>query len=259
MISLFRSVFLFSVLYFLSGCATVPKPVLYEAMTAEEMRYSLRETTLSPENFSAEGSITVNSPRMNQSAGFEIVSRRIDSVQISVFGPFGITVGSAFFTRNEFTAYNALNNTVYRGSPEKQMNALPFINTLPFELLSGVLQGIHLVRFSSEPDSFTVNAGRTYSFAKTYDDGSYDKFLYDEDLKRISRCIRKNDLGETLWRVEYNYKHIGNGVVIPTMVEVFVPAKETSLTIEYDNVRFNDSGFIFGISFPDDARIITIE
>jgi hypothetical protein len=246
-------------LSFFLGCATAPKIVVNDAMTVDELRYRLLQTADSLKDFSAEGSITIVAPSMNQSAGFEVSARKTDSLKMSVFGPFGITVGSALFTRNEFTAYNALNNTVYRGAPEKQLRMLPFVKDIPFELLVGSLQGIHPFRSASIIDSFETGSGRTPSFTVINNDGSFDKFRYDENSNRITQCIRRNGDSKILWSVNYRYKRLDDGSFVPEQVEVNVPSKETTLLLDYAGVTYGAISPALTISYPDDAEIITIE
>ncbi len=246
-------------LIFVVGCATVPKPQIYEPMTAETLRYRLLQATVSLKNFSAEGNITVNTPRMNQSAGFDLISRGVDSVKMSVYGPFGITVGAALFTPNEFTAYNALNNTVYRGNPERQMKMLPFIKDIPFELLISSLQGSHPLLRSAVIDSLEVLAGRFYTFTSGVNDSTYDKFSADEGYLRIIKCVRMSTSGKVLWRVEYSYKRDSEGIVVPEQVEVSIPSKESSLLLEYSSFSRDSSSAALTISYPEDAEINTIE
>jgi hypothetical protein len=178
---------------------------------------------------------------------------------MSVYGPFGITVGAALFTRTTFTAYNALNNTVYKGDPSKQMGSLPFVNEIPFELMISALQGNHPLLRSAVIDSFTVRAGRYYSFTSSVNDTTYDLITAEERFFRIISCIRKTASGRTLWRVEYSYKRNPEGVVIPEQVEVMIPSKQSSLMLEYGSISFDTSSSDMNLSYPDDAEIITIE
>ncbi len=247
------------VLIFIVGCGTVPKPPLNEAMGPEELKNILVQTTIASKNFSAEGTITVNSPKMNQSAGFELLTRGTDSVKMSVYGPFGITVGSALFTRNEFTAYNALNNTVYRGDPAQQMKTLPFISDIPLELLISSLQGNHPLLPSAAIVGLEVLAGRIYRFTSTVNDSTFDIFTVQEDFLRITKCIRKTASGRTLWKVEYSYKRSSEGGVLPEQVEVFVPSKDASLLLEYGSITLDDTSSSMHIAYPEDAEVITVE
>ncbi|MBI5463541.1 MAG: DUF4292 domain-containing protein [Ignavibacteriales bacterium] len=201
---LFRKMFAAAALLY-AGCATVPQPQTIGMLSADELKAHLERTAAVSGAFSAEGTITVNSPSMNQSAGFDLFTRGGDSVKMAVYGPFGITVGTALFTRTEFTAYNALNNTVYRGNPERQMKMLPFIKDIPFELLVGSLQGKHPLLPAVEIDSVTITASRSYTFTSIVSDSVVDRFTVDGDLLRITKCSRRTAAGTVLWRVEYSY------------------------------------------------------
>lgn len=244
---------------FYAGCAHRPIPVINEAMSVGELRMHLYNAMGAAKNFFAEGTITVTTPTMNQSAGFDLLTRGYDSVKMSVYGPFGITVGSALFTRNEFTAYNALNNTLYRGDPERQMKMLPFIKDIPFELLISSLQGNHPLLPSVAIDSFAVFAGRYYTFTASVNDSSYDKYTAEEDVRRITQCVRKTASGRILWRVEYRYKRNSDGEVIPEQVEVSIPSKESTLLLEYGSIMHDVASSSMRISYPEDAEVITIE
>ncbi|MFZ4622176.1 MAG: DUF4292 domain-containing protein [Bacteroidota bacterium] len=246
-------------LIFIIGCGTAPKPAVNEAMSPDELKNVLVQSTVASKNFSAEGTITVNSPRMNQSAGFDLLTRGTDSVKMTVYGPFGFTVGSALFTRSEFTAYNALNNTVYRGNPAQQMKMLPFINDIPVELLISSLQGNHPLLPSAAIDSLEVSAGRFYTFTSPVNDSTYDRFTVQEDFLRITRCVRKTISGRTLWKVEYTYKRSAEGAVIPEQVEVTIPSKDASLLLEYSSITNDDASSPMRIAYPEDAEVITIE
>jgi outer membrane biogenesis lipoprotein LolB len=249
--------FLILALFF--GCATVPKPAANETMSVDELRFRLLRTTDALKDFSAEGSITVNTPTMNQSAGFDLSARGTDSVKISVCGPFGITVGAALLTRTEFTAYNALNNTVYRGSPEKQTRMLPFINNVPFELLIGTLKGIHPFTVSAMIDSVVAEPGHSFAFSCSYQDGSFDRFVYNIDVNRITKCTRRDGDGTMLWSVKYWYKQSNDSIIVPEQVEVNVPSKETTLLMEYSSATYATILSALTISYPEDAEIRIVE
>jgi outer membrane biogenesis lipoprotein LolB len=145
-VTFLRRLLPFVMLLFAAGCSAVPETVPAERSDAVDMMSTLSAVRL-PEAFSAEGSISVSTPTMEQSAGFEMIARGDDSVKMSIFGPFGITVGTALFIPGQFTAYSALNNTVYRGSPERQLRSLPFVSAIPFEVIMGTLPTLGLIGY----------------------------------------------------------------------------------------------------------------
>lgn len=254
-----RSVVVLAAALFYAGCASAPLTETSERLDADQLHEQLDHSALTATNFSAEGTITVNSPSMNQSAGFDLFTRGGDSVKMAVYGPFGITVGSALFTKNEFTAYNALNNTVYRGNPERQMKMLPIIRDIPFELFISALQGNHPLLPSAVIDSFTVTPEGHYRFTTSVNDSIFDRYTVDRQFLRVSQCIRKTADGKTLWKASYTYLQKKEGDIVPEQVNINIPSRESSVTIEYEYVSREGISEPLSISYPDDAEIVTIE
>lgn len=240
------------------GCASVPVPSESGAVSAEEMLSQLSRTAPSPEGFSAEGSITVTTPTMDQSAGFDLASRA-DSLRISVYGPFGIPVGSALFTASAFTAYNSLNNTAYSGDPQKQLRMLPMMKDIPFPLLVAGLRGIHPLPPDIVPDSFQRVEGTLYSFTLPCTDGSFERYRFDASLSRITRCTRLTEDGMELWSVRYTYRRTDAGTLLPKSVTIALPSRSASLAIEYDEVSFGAPEAPLSIDIPEDAHTVTVQ
>ncbi|NUN68152.1 MAG: DUF4292 domain-containing protein [Bacteroidetes bacterium] len=241
-----------------AGCSSVPEATVPEAVPADAVLARL-ETIRLPDAFSAEGTITVTAPTMDQSAGFEMIARGDDSVKMSIYGPFGITVGTALFTRDTFAAYNALNNTVYRGSPERQLRSLPFINTIPFEFFMGTLQGVHLPSRIRPYGAVRPDADGRVSFAAVNADSSVDSLRFDGSFGRIISCTRWSAGSVQQWSIQYRYTRNDAGAVIPQQVELFVPLRQTTLTIDYDAVADNAEAAQFTLPVPDDAETVTVQ
>ena len=53
-----------------------------------------------------EGKFTIETPEIAQSASFFLNLQKPDSVMLRIEGPFGIEVGAAIVTRDEFLFYN---------------------------------------------------------------------------------------------------------------------------------------------------------
>jgi hypothetical protein len=257
--SIHFSVLSFAVALLMAGCATVPTRTATDQLSQDEILQRLQAGSIPSGSFTADGTITVTTPTMNQSAGFDVATRGTDSVKINVYGPFGITVGSALYINPLFTAYNALNNTVYRGSPEQQMSRLPFIKDIPFALFIGTLQGRHAFRPVPSVDSFTLREDGSYAFVVPRGNGAYERFLYNAATDRISRCTFVAADGVPLWSVRYYYTTSESGAVVPEQVEVSIPSKGASLLIEYGERSNENSAEEFALPYPDDAEVVTIE
>ncbi|MBK8662268.1 MAG: DUF4292 domain-containing protein [Ignavibacteriales bacterium] len=46
---------------------------------------------------------------------FPAILKRPDSLNINVYGPFGIELANVLLTETEFKFYESLNNTLYKG------------------------------------------------------------------------------------------------------------------------------------------------
>lgn len=241
-----------------AGCSAVPEAAAPDVTESTELMGRLASLHV-PEAFSAEGSITVITPTMEQSAGFEMIARGDDSVKMSIFGPFGITVGAALFTREQFTAYNALNNTVYTGSPERQLRSLPFVNAIPFEFFMGTLQGMHILSSAAQHGIIRADGAGRFSFTAVNADSSIDSLRYDGVFGRIVSCRRFDAAGTEQWSIRYRYTRTDTGLVIPQQVELSVPFRSTTLIIDYDAVTQSAEAAAFTLPYPDDAEIITVQ
>lgn len=248
----------FVMLLFAAGCSAVPETVPAERTDAVDVLSTLMAVQL-PEAFSAEGSISVSSPTMEQSAGFEMIARGDDSLKMTIFGPFGITLGTALFIPGQFTAFSALNNTVYRGSPERQLRSLPFVNAIPFEFIMGTLQGMHILSPAALHGKIVLQDTLRVMFTAVYPDSSVDSLRYDAAFGRIVSCTRYSSAGTEQWSIRYQYTRNAEGVVVPQQASVTVPQRNTTLVIEYDAVAANAAAAEFTIPVPDDAETVTYQ
>ena len=241
----------------LAGCSSAPQTVSSGASAdTEVLRDGLARVAPLPD-FSAEGSITVNTPTMDQSAGFEFRAHHGDSLMITVTGPFGITVGTALLTADAFTAYNALNNSLYRGSPRGLSKRFPMLRDLPFPLLFGMTQAVHPFPASAQFDSVrTLSDGRV-SFQTLQSDGSRDHYTVDPSGPRVTRCARYDSTGTHLWTIAYTFSSV-NGVQSPKSVDVKVPAKNASFLLEFDTFERDTVSAPLPFSVPSDAKAVDL-
>ncbi len=236
-----------------SGCSSTEQTTTDRSLSASEVITSVNANADSIQTFTAYGSINIETPTMNQGAGFDLAVKKPDSVRILVEGPFGITVAKALFTKHRFIAYSALNNTIYDGDPSKGLQNLPMMSSFPPEVLIDALSGVR--RFTDaeiEPDSF-------YSTNKFYtiilSDKKYtSKFKIDPASLRISNVKTFDADGELLWEETYTYRQSENGQWRPSGARIIVPKKQITLDISFDEVTINEPIGSMLITLPDDAE-----
>ncbi|MDD8019286.1 MAG: DUF4292 domain-containing protein, partial [Bacteroidota bacterium] len=148
---------LFTTLY-VAGCASHKEAIeIDRSATSTEVMSMVNSLSNSLQTFSAEGSLSIDSPRLSQSAGFQLAVKKPDSLRIILEGPFGITVGQALITKEHFIAYNALQNSVYEGKTSSGFAMMKGIDISP-DVIVDAATGIR--RFDddqTQPDSFYIS------------------------------------------------------------------------------------------------------
>ncbi|MBW7889005.1 MAG: DUF4292 domain-containing protein [Bacteroidetes bacterium] len=242
----------------LAGCFRPAAVVSTETLSYREIRSALADTIFSIGTFSASGTISVESPTIAQSIGFELSSRRLDSIRILLEGPFGITVGAGLFSRTEYTVYNAMNNSVYQGNSAKPAAGFPVINKIPVNVLLSALNGVQEIPSSAEPDSFQVS-GNVYRFVFLNNKTMKEVYEVDRASRRVLLYSRYNEEGSPVWKLRYRYTKNDLAQWVPEETAVTIPSQKITLTIEYTGARYNGTVPGYALDIPDDAKTITIE
>lgn len=237
----------------LSGCSSTRETTTDHSLSASDIITSVNAHADSIRTFSAYGNINIETPTMNQGAGFDLAVKKPDSVRIVVEGPFGITVAKALFTKERFVAYNALNNTVYEGDPSKGLQSLPMMSSIPAEVLIDALSGVRRFNnFSMEPDSFYVT-DKFYAFV-FFGKQNTSKFKIDPISMRISNVKTFNPKGELLWEETYSYRQLESGRWRPVTARIMVTEKQIALDISFDEITINEAIGSMLITIPEDAE-----
>jgi len=223
---IFSSVIVILTVIIFSGCSSTVQTITDRSLSASEIITSVNAQADSIQTFSAYGSINIETPSMNQGAGF---------------------------TKQRFIAYSALNNTVYDGDPSKGIQSLPMMSSFPPEVLIDAMSGVR--RFTDteiEPDSFYVT-NKFYTIVLS-DKKSTSKFRIDPGSMRIVNVKRYAAEGELLWEEAYTYLRLENGQWIPSTARIVVPKKPITLDISFDEVTINEPIESMLITLPDDAE-----
>lgn len=242
----------------LFGCSAERESVTADrSFSASEIMMMVNSLPASIQTFSAAGSVNVETPQMSQSAGFDLAVKKPDSVRIIVEGPFGITVARALFTNHHFVAYNALNNTLYTGDPERGMKSLPFFSGIESGTIIDAISGVR--RFDdalTTPDSFSIT-DETYRFQFT--NGMYvTKISVDPRSMRIIHVQTYAHDESLMWEELYTYIQGSSGLWQPATSKIIVPERLTSIEFMFDEVTFNPALSSLSIAYPDDAEQILI-
>ncbi len=255
--SILFTIFLFFLSACIGGCSSTYVTAVDRSRSSTEIISVINSRSDSIQTFSAYGSITVETPQMSQGAGLDLAVKKPDSVRIIVEGPFGITMVKALFTKTYFKAYNALNNTLYEGNPEKGMRMIPMMSSFPAPLLIDALSGVRRFNDQSvEPDSFYTTEN-FYVFVFSNDIG-HSMFSVDLHSLRIVKVKTFKDNGELLWEESYTYRKLDNGSYQQETARINVPEKSITVEINFDEITLNSPIDSMTISTPDDAERVTL-
>lgn len=242
----------------LAGCSSKETITTDDSLLPDEIVQRVNALPGSIETFSAYGSFSVETPQMSQSAGFDLAVKKPDSVMIVVEGPFGITLGKALFTGNSFTAYSALNNTVYQGNPHAGMRSLPFFSGIDAAVIVDALSGVRRFGDSyTESDSFAVGKN-SYIFTFTRNPHR-TKYFVDALSFLITRVVTYSDNGSVMWEERYAYSRAKDGRWQPSTTRITVPGRSMTVEFTYDEITLNGPLPAFIVGYPDDAARITID
>ena len=242
----------------LSGCSSTSETTADHSLSASDIIASVNAQADSIRTFSAYGSINIETPTLNQGAGFDLAVKRPDSTRITVEGPFGITLAKALFTNERFVAYNALNNTIYQGNRAQGLNSFPMMSAFPSGILMDALSGVrHFKSTTAVMDTFFISENKFYiSFIDT---ASVLKFSVDPNSMRVSSVTSSKLSGELQWKEFYTYRQLDNGKWIPSSARIEIPKKTIALDISFDEVTINEPMESMMISLPDDAERTDIQ
>ena len=247
-----------SLLLFVEGCSSEKETMTERLLDgSNDVISAVNAASSVVRTFSADGSISVASPRITQSAGFRLDVKRPDSVKLVIEGPFGITVARAVFTKEHFIAYSALQNSVYEGNTDAKSGFIKMIDVPP-ALIIDALAGIR--RFAPDetsPDSFSVS-GRNYRL-QFFSNRTIKRYGVDISSNRIVSVETLNrENGTLLWRESYEYERTDSSWD-PLSVTITVPEKQTTVEIVYNSVSINPDLSPLTIAVPEDAERIHIE
>ncbi|KAF0138439.1 MAG: hypothetical protein FD122_3790 [Stygiobacter sp.] len=203
--------------------------------------------------FSASGTLSVESPQMSGSASFELALRKPDSIKILAEGPFGISVGGVQIGNGKYTAYNALQNSVFQGNLSQGFSFGMFQFAISPDDAVNSLCGMRTFgRYTSEPDSFYATKD-SYVFVFVSLNGR-TKFFVNAISKRITRVRQFDIKNDLIVEEEYEYSLTDRNLWQVHTSHVSYFPKKTVITLSYDELSMNPTIDSLTISIPSDAQ-----
>lgn len=250
-------IFSLTIPFILDGCVASKPTENFEPLPAERLVSKLESNRRKIINFEGSGTLHVNSTALNNSASFQVILVKPDSIYLTIMGPFGIELAQALVTKDNFVFYDVLKNTAYTGRVDDSILKGIFKINLPFsDLIDAFVGSVNLTdRLYKTPNQYKV------------EDDKYVLTYFDSDsTKKTIYKVSIRDLGITNYQVidnqdvvlEGKYSQFGllNGVALPYHIEVENRRRNQSVTIDYRNMKTNKSDIYIDFKIPRDAVVI---
>jgi outer membrane lipoprotein-sorting protein len=247
-----------SVLFFLTctGCRTTSTLNLENRpITSAEVQEIARTHHTRIQSIQGEGRISVETPEIAQSGGFILTLRKPDSVLINIQGPFGIKIGSALVTRNEFSFYNSLANQLITGSTSiENLNRILHVQ-LSFDELLNVFAGGGFIKDDLRaPDETRMEDGK---FVFIYTSSNTSRQYWIEPTSFYIQKVQFLDRsGKVTLEQSFNDFEYVDGIAMPYIIRITQPKSQQMLTLTYSDIMVNVDQLHFTFTIPQNAERI---
>ena len=250
---------LLGAVFILAGCASHSTVNLASRnVTSEEIHVAVRANQARIRSMTAEGKMTIETPEIAQSASFFLNLQKPDSVMIRIEGPFGIEVGAAIVTREEFLFYNILQNRVISGSTSPA-NLSRFLRvSITFEdMLTLFSGGSFSVGDAEDADNISVDDDH---LIMGYHNGGLKRTYWvdPQTLLILKVQLLDSDGKLVLEQRFFNHKTV-EGATVPFSVQVTQPRERRRVSIAYSDLQVNVPAGQFTINIPANAERIRLQ
>jgi len=242
----------------LEGC--VPsKPIEdEELLSSERLINKLEANRRKIKNFEGVGVFEIDSEQYSNSASFQVIMQKPDSVYFSVLGPFGMELAQALVTKENYVFYDALQNTAYRGSVDDDVLRNIFKVDLSFsDLVDAFLGSVNLTQnLYKQPSNYSVE-GQEYVLTYS-DEKNQMTSVYRVDILQLGITNYKLFSLDESVNLEGSYSkfELIENVAVPFNIEVNNKVENQKVKIRYKNIFANAKGLKVKFDIPPDAQII---
>lgn len=249
---------IFVFIFLFDGCVPSKPTEDVELLPSERLINKLEANRRKIKNFEGIGVIEIESEQFNNSANFQIIMQKPDSIYFSVLGPFGIELAQALVTKENYIFYDALQNTAYRGGVNDDILKNIFKVNLSFsDLLDAFIGSVNLTKnLYKQPSSYSVEGEH---YVLTYVDQENElTSVYKVDIRQLGitnyNLMSNDDLINLQGRYS-NFELIEN-VAIPFNIEITNNVQNQKVKITYKNILANVRRLNVKFELPGDAEII---
>lgn len=240
------------------GCVPSKPTEDIELLPSERLINKLEANRRKIKNFEGIGVFEIESDQYNNSANFQIIMQKPDSIYFSVLGPFGIELAQALVTKEDYVFYDALRNTAYQGKVTDDILKNIFKIDLSFsDLLDAFIGSVNLTpNLYKQPNNYSVDGEQ---YVLTYADKDNElTSVYKVDIRQlgITNYTLTSDDKTIDLEGKYSKFELIENVAIPFSIEISNKAQNQEVKIIYKNIIANSKGLKVKFELPDDAEII---
>ena len=246
------------ILFLFDGCVPSKPTEDIELLPSERLINKLEANRRKIKNFEGVGIFEIESDQFNNSASFQVIMQKPDSIYFSVLGPFGIELAQVLVTKENYIFYDALHNTAYQGAVNDDILRSIFKINLSFtDLLDAFIGSVNLTsNLYKQPSNYSIDGDK---YVLTYtDDKNQLTWVYWVDIRElgITNFTLKSDDNDI--NVEGNYSdfELIENVAIPFKIEIMNKVKNQKIKISYKDILTNEKGLKVKFELPGDAEII---
>lgn len=250
--------FFINVIILINGCVPSQPTEEFEMLPSERLINKLEANRRKIKSFEGVGTLIVNTPLIENSAIFNVVLQKPDSIYFTIMGPFGIELAQALVTREKFIFYDDLQNTAYTGAIDSEALRSIFKINLSFdELIDAFVGSVNLTQnLYRPPDKYSIEGDK---YVLTYlDSARQNKSVYKVDIRQLG--ITNYQLydfnGKELLEGRYGKFELLENVAVPYKIQIQNSVDDQKIDIEYRKISVNRNNIKIDFKLPDDATII---
>ena len=246
-----------ALIIFNEGCVPSKPTEEVEILPSERLINKLEANRRRIKTFEGNGTISIRTNQLNNSASFRVIVSKPDSIYLTIMGPFGIELAQALVTKENFSFYDALQNTVYEGEANDEILREIFKVNLSFtDLMDAFVGSVNLTdKLYSPPSDYEIIYDQ---YVLTYVDSLTNvRTKYNVDVRElgITDYLLTDNAGDVL-AGKYSKFSILEGVAVPYHIEVRNKRDDQLVIIDYKNMSANKNNIFIDFRVPDDADVI---
>jgi len=206
------------------------------------------------ESIVGRGMLSFDSPEIAGTAAFESSMKKPDSLLVTVEGPFGISVGTFFLSREKYILYSSFENRVITGVPSVGTirSVIPF--DLTYDDILNAFSGLFALPGEENLTAYSVDDGL---FLLSYRCGSNTcKYWVDPAYLLVTKYELYNSSGSLITDASASSFAEEGDVWAPRRIVVTFPAENRQLTIHYRSMELNAPNPSFAFTIPSNAQTI---